>query len=241
MIETFSALFAAHILADFVLQNNAIAEGKQVRKPLPLALHIIIVYLTAAACMGLPWSPWIAGLAGAHMIIDVAKSFLPKGKLWPFLADQVAHLGSLVVITIGAPDLWDAGYWASYDIVPPIMVLVAGLVAATRAGGFAVGLLLNQVADTNADTTLPKGGRIIGLLERGLIFGLVVVGQPAGIGFLIAAKSVLRFDSIKSGRSNAASEYVIIGTLASFGWAMVIAWGTLAILNHLPSLGIPEL
>ena len=77
---------------------------------------------------------------------------------------------------------------------------------------------------------------MIGLLERGLIFALVLLGQPEGVGLLIAAKSILRFGAVKDDR--ALSEYVIIGTLASFGWALVAAYATVAALTALPPLGI---
>jgi hypothetical protein len=53
---------------------------------------------------------------------------------------------------------------------------------------------------------------------------MVLVDQPAAIGFLIAAKSILRFDM--ASESRAAGEYVIIGTLASFAWALVAAFAT---------------
>jgi len=67
----------------------------------------------------------------------------------------------------------------------------------------------------------------------------VISGQSAGIGFLIAAKSVLRFGSVGDDRK--ISEYVIIGTLASFGWAMAVAFGTVALMSALWPLGIPDL
>ncbi len=73
-------------------------------------------------------------------------------------------------------------------------------------------------------------------MERGLIFALVLLGQPQGVGLLIAAKSILRFGAVRDDR--ALSEYVIFGTLASFGWALIAAYATLAVLDHLPPLGI---
>jgi hypothetical protein len=82
----------------------------------------------------------------------------------------------------------------------------------------------------------PAPGRVIGNLERGLIFALVLFGQAQGVGLLIAAKSILRFGAVKDDRR--LSEYVIIGTLASFGWALVVAYATLAGLALLPPLGI---
>ena len=86
---------------------------------------------------------------------------------------------------------------------------------------------------------LRNGGRVIGNLERGLIYLLILTGQAAGIGFLIAAKSVLRFGAVKD--ESRLSEYVIIGTLASFGWAIGVTAGITLLLKLLPSLGIPDL
>ena len=76
---------------------------------------------------------------------------------------------------------------------------------------------------------------MIGLMERGLIFAFLLIGQPEGVGLLIAAKSILRFGAVRDDR--ALSEYVIIGTLASVGWALAAGYGTLALLAHLPPIG----
>ena len=65
-----------------------------------------------------------------------------------------------------------------------------------------------------------------------MILLLVMIGEPAGIGFLIAAKSVLRFDTAT--KEQKAGEYVIIGTLASFAWALAAAHATMALLAAIP-------
>jgi hypothetical protein len=52
---------------------------------------------------------------------------------------------------------------------------------------------------------------------------LVLIDQPTGIGFLIAAKSILRFGEIKEASQRKTAEYIIIGTFLSFGWALLIA------------------
>ena len=68
---------------------------------------------------------------------------------------------------------------------------------------------------------LPDAGARIGELERLVAYGLVVTGQVPGVAFLIAAKSVLRFESTRGDR--AAAETIILGTLASIGWAIAAA------------------
>ena len=142
---------------------------------------------------------------------------------------------TIAALALWLPDLWAQGLWAGVPQAPGLMLLIAGALLATRAGGFAVGLLMAPFAAATPDG-LPGGGRVIGLLERGLIFALVLLGQPEGVGLLLAAKSILRFGAVKDDR--AASEYVIIGTLASVGWALLVAYATQSLLVALPPLGI---
>lgn len=61
-------------------------------------------------------------------------------------------------------------------------------------------------------------GELIGWLERGLIVIFVVLSQYEAIGFLIAAKSILRFGETSKG--NEKSEYVLTGTLLSLTVAL---------------------
>ena len=235
MYETLAALFLAHVLADFVLQTNAMVASK--RQPLTQVKHAAIVLVTAALALG-STSPWLLALTAAHLIIDAAKTYSNRPGLWPFLADQAAHGVTLIALALVQPDLWAQGLWVPYPILSPIMALIAGLILATRAGGFAIGLLMEPWTDATPKG-LTNGGRVIGNLERTLIFLLILSGQTQNIGFLIAAKSVLRFGVVADDR--AASEYVIIGTLASVAWAIAAALATTILLNHLAPLGIPDL
>lgn len=266
MTETFIALLFAHTLADFAFQSSWMATNK--RTPLALGLHAVIVYATLVAATG-STHPALLALALVHIAIDVGKLILTatwktsKG-FGPFMIDQGLHLASLIAVTFWLPDLWAQGLWVPGALVtgedggilgtglwssetalpvshlPAAMVLLTGLLLATRAGGFAVGLLMEPFAPHlgkgDAGKSLPGAGRVIGHLERGLIFALVMFGQAQGVGLLIAAKSILRFGAVKDDRR--LSEYVIIGTLASFGWALVAAYATLSGLSLLPPLGI---
>ena len=235
MIETFAALLLAHTLADFLFQTNWMVANKQ--HLTALCAHIAVVLATAIITTG-SLHPVIFVLATVHMLIDAVKvGYLPN-RLASFLLDQALHLASIAAVAAVAPTLWSTGIWAYIPWLPGIMALLAGLIIATQAGGYAVGMLMQPWAE-DTPTGLRNGGRVIGTLERGLIFLLILTGQAAGIGFLIAAKSVLRFGAVKD--EGKLSEYVIIGTLASFGWAIAAAAGTVALLNKLPSLGIPDL
>jgi hypothetical protein len=241
MFETLSALFFAHVLADYVFQTSKMVATKD--RITTLLIHTITVYLCAVVALGsIAWQ--IAVLAGLHLATDALKAIWVKTRkddgITPYLADQLAHLVAIAVIAAVAPTLWTDGVWTKdlamgglLDIstwAPKAMLLIAGILYTTRAGGFAVGKLMQPFITGAPKKSLPKGGMMIGVLERGLIFLMFLAGQPAGIGFLIAAKSVLRFDAASK---NEKAEYVIIGTLASFSWAIAIAILTLAINNGL--------
>lgn len=235
MTETFTALLFAHILADFVFQTRWMVDRK---RGWGLVVHGAVVLGLTLLVTG-HWDRWeLYALAGAHLVIDAGKAALPAARrdtLAAFLIDQGAHLATLAVGTALAPGLWASGVWAPWPWLVPLGAALAGLIVTTRAGGFAIGLLMRRFDAAELPAGLPDGGRLIGLLERGLIFLLVLVGQPAGIGFLIAAKSVLRFDT--ASKDQRAGEYVIIGTLASFGWALAASYATLALIERLAAAG----
>ncbi len=234
MTATFAALLFAHLLADFVLQPKSWVAAKA--QPLTLLKHGIIVLALSVTATGAV-HPALVALALLHMLTDLAKATLAKPGLAAFLADQAVHLATIAGIMVLVPGLWASGLWADATGLAQVMAYGAGLILATRTGQFAVDFLMKAQTPAGASLDgLPKGGATIGLLERALIFVLILAGEMAAIGFLIAAKSILRFGTVSESR--AASEYVIIGTLASFGWAILAALATRELAGLLPPLEI---
>ena len=70
-------------------------------------------------------------------------------------------------------------------------------------------------------TSLQNAGQWIGYLERCLILTFILVGFNEAIGFLLAAKSIFRFGELSKGQEIKTTEYVLIGTLASFTIAIL--------------------
>lgn len=234
MTETLAALLLAHVAADFLLQPDRMVAQK--RRPLWFLAHIAVVLVTAIAATG-SLHPALFALTLAHAAIDAAKLALPRQDATAFILDQLAHLATLILTATLVPTLFTIGLWGQHTTLPALFALAAGAIWTIRAGGHAIGLLMAPWAAVITLDGLPNGGRAIGQLERGLIFVMILGGLPEGIGFLIAAKSVLRFGTVREEAK--LSEYVIIGTLASFGWALLAAFATLAFLQTLPPLGIP--
>lgn len=64
-------------------------------------------------------------------------------------------------------------------------------------------------------------GKLIGYLERGLMLFFVVTSQYQSIGFLVTAKSILRYSQLNN-KETEKTEYVLVGTLLSFTISLVL-------------------
>jgi hypothetical protein len=253
VLETAVALVLAHLIADFLLQSDGMVRDKQ-RLPVLLG-HVGIVTAVSWVALGFAPVPLLLLLVAAtHFAFDLAKLRWAAARrakdLKPgfaaFATDQAAHLAVIAVAAGLWPGAWGAGLWANPELLahlpslarlPEAMALAAGLIATVWTGGYAVRELMAGMkvpADPATDSSLPQGGQLIGRLERLMILMLLLANQPDGIGLLIAAKSILRFNELARDASDRrASEYVIIGTLASFAWAIATAWATAAALRAL--------
>lgn len=235
------ALLAAHLAGDFVFQTDRMARTK--RNPGVLlvhaAIHAGVAYL-AAACWALWWIP--AAVFLSHAAIDYAKARAPRPTQTVFWVDQAAHSVVIAAVAIGAAAVGGVSAWAR--LVGPhwsaACVLVAGAIICVRVLAIVVGFWVQPYLDeikaagqdgfaAGASRGLTNGGRTIGQWERALIFLLVLFGQPAGIGFLIAAKSIFRFGELMDRRNRMEAEYITIGTLMSFGAAVAVAFITVAL------------
>jgi hypothetical protein len=149
-----------------------------------------------------------------------------------FLVDQCVPFFVLVGLAFYFPDVAKGGWWVAGrnpDLSKWYFASVScasGVVLCVPAGGVLIARLIAPFAAEIRDTDilgLARGGRYIGWLERILVMLLVLMDQPNGIGFLIAAKSILRFGEIKEATQRRVAEYVVIGTFLSFGWALLIS------------------
>jgi hypothetical protein len=240
MLETAIALAFGHLVADFTLQTDWMVRRK--REPLVLLAHVGVVVLVTWIALGFAIAPLVLLFIGAaHLATDWAKLRWGGTGFTGFAVDQAAHAASILLAAALFPAAFASGLWgdppaAMAPLVAPLpaaMTLAGGLIAAVWAGGYAVQALMQGVKLPADPQTLPKGGQLTGRLERLMILMLVLAGEPGGIGFLIAAKSILRFNELARDEDLRVSEYVIIGTLASFAWGLASAFATTAVLTGL--------
>lgn len=168
---------------------------------------------------------WGAGEAAQFVVGDAASLWAG----WWAVALALAG-GGAATVWLGADlvGIVMAPYYEELREHPPAILTDAEPPAADRAGGPSP----EEVVDGFKD-----GGRLIGQLERLLAFAFILAGAPSAIGFLVAAKSLFRFGEIKDSSSRKVAEYVIIGTLLSFGFAVVVSFGVRLILDALAGPG----
>lgn len=89
-----------------------------------------------------------------------------------------------------------------------------------------VGTICGKWAESiPSEDSLPLAGAWIGILERVLILTFILADQFAAIGFLLAAKSILRFGSTAEKDHRKLTEYVLIGTMTSFALTILFGLG----------------
>jgi hypothetical protein len=222
------ALVAAHLLADFVFQSRPMAERK--RNPLVLLAHASIAGALAYLLTG-AWRVWEIPvvIAVTHGLIDFIKVRLNRKGLWLFTIDQLAHLAVIVLLARWIHIAPFVLHWVARfgDRFSSVLIVISGAIAVTVVSGVVVENVVKSLQTPERGASkpgFPSGGARIGQLERTLVFILFLIGQPGAIGFLVAAKSILRFGELKEERREA--EYVIIGTMWSLVCALLVTLAT---------------
>lgn len=225
---TLFKLLLAHLLGDFLLQPNAWVADKEKKKLASLKLYWhVLIHIALIFLFFFSWEVWkMALVVGvSHFIIDALKLIGQRTRtkrLW-FFIDQFLHLFVIVA------------YWV-YNDQPAISfaflqqqqfwLLAVGVLLLTSPTAVLIRILIAKWIPINngrKNTSLQDAGRFIGMLERLLIFLFVCTHHFEAVGFLLAAKSIFRFGDLKEAHDIKLTEYVLIGTLLSFGIALLVA------------------
>ena len=215
-------LLAAHLLTDFVLQPKSWVDARRQKHLAAKEFwwHIGLTALVAAwfTCFDTWWVPVI--ILVTHGLIDWWKSFR-EDSIRYFIIDQILHL-----IVIGV--IWFLKFpqnFTSLNLLqtcvldPKTWIISIAIIFLSNPVGITIGILTKQFRDkieNHEEQSLENAGAWIGILERLIIFFLVLINQYEAIGLLIAAKSIIR---LKEGEQKM-SEYVLVGTLISVSAAI---------------------
>ncbi|MEQ8369020.1 MAG: DUF3307 domain-containing protein [Roseicyclus sp.] len=210
---TFAALFLAHVLADYLLQTAWLVENK--RRPAALGIHIAIVLVTMIVVTG-TFSIWFAGLALAHLAIDLTKTFVLRSGLMGYVSDQLLHVASVIWVAWLAPDIWGLSPFSGAHGLPLVYLVFACVLFAARGGQYAVAALFAT------DAGQSETGVRIGWAERVALCACVAVGLPGLIAGVLLAKLAYAIASWRV-RTPAARARLVQGTAVSLAWAAASA------------------
>ena len=223
--------FAAHFFADFLLQSKKLIENKKVYKQgswflyVHAFIHAALIYLLSP-----DKSIWLIPVIVfvSHYSLDLWKLYR-KDTINAFILDQVLHISTLVVLWLvfyQAPD-WGKTHLRQLMNDYNFWLIATGYLVTIFPLAFIVGYATQrwrkdiEESFDRTGTSLSEAGKWIGMFERILVFTFVINNHFEGIGFLIAAKSILRFNDIKGSEARKEAEYVLIGTLMSFAASII--------------------
>lgn len=247
MTHVILGLLLAHIISDFYCQTDESCKKKREWHCCEWIIHGGCVFGLSFLAILAPHH-WVGALVTAlivmavHLVIDVIKVIFEnrrqlrhqgekRDSIWPFVIDQVLHLIVIFVTTVILFNvLQDYHCWMEIIDTGILLIILVFLAVAKPANTFIRICLKSakinigdesakKIGDEPANDDTFHSGRIIGTCERFLIVLFVFLTQYEAIGFLVAAKSILRFSSTKESEK---SEYVLAGTLLSIAVAIVL-------------------
>jgi hypothetical protein len=228
MIIFIIQLLIAHIIGDFVLQPNKWVEDKNLNKHKSkfLYLHGLVHLIALIILLKFNWSywPYILFIVISHMIIDLMKlNFLNKNNNRTlFVLDQVLHLIIIsIVVYVKYP------YRINIEKIysKESLLLILAILSVTFVSSIIMKMIMSKwsLKEDKCDNSLQNAGMYIGVLERLFVFAFIILNQWSAIGLLIAAKSVFRFGDLSRAEDRKLTEYMLIGSLISFGLSILIS------------------
>jgi len=223
----FIQLILAHLLGDFILQPNSWVADKENRKLKSPYLYIHVLIHTVLSLIFM-WDLklwWVAILVGvSHFIIDACKLSFQNNqtkKRW-FFIDQALHVAVIAAVSLCFNE-FNFEFLKNQEF---LKIVMGALFLMSPASIFIKILLSSWTPVTEEEgnlqtESLSSAGKYIGILERLLVFTFIVVDHWEGVGFMVAAKSVFRFSDLAQAKQRKLTEYVLIGTLLSFGIAVL--------------------
>lgn len=223
----FVGLLLAHLAGDFMLQTDSLCKQKREKKAGSWFLYVHAIVISLLSLIAL-WNLrlwYVALVIGVcHFLIDLGKAYVKKDNVWVFVIDQVFHILILIpsVFLCVRHFGWTTPDWLTLQVQKAEGIAAAAILCWKPANLFIKEVLkYNRVSFPTEDSSTFNAGKLIGTLERWLILVFILLGRHEVIGFLIAAKSIIRFGE----KDKEQTEYFLAGTLLSI--TIAVACGLL--------------
>lgn len=196
----------------------------------------LLLLLAAAGADAMVWALAAVPVTGMWLFGTPGRGGGRAG-LWPVVL--VAAVAVLAVAFLGARadqgplgEAWPADSPLGAVTLDAGVLVLGSLAFVGESGNVVVrAALRGEVAEADAQAQVLKGGRLIGPLERILVFALTVAGAFTLLAAVLAAKGIVRFPEIsRDSDAGTRAEYFLIGSLVSWatalGAAFLLWWGT---------------
>lgn len=232
MIAPLLLMILAHLISDFMLQSNRMRDGKigklenqKHSKYCYQILHAFIHAITTYILIG-DWSNFIIPtiIFTTHFAIDYLKCRLKGDGFNYFILDQIAHLVVILIVYwyFFSDRFVDLSLFTDIFTNKQILITTIAYVLILKPTSIALGIFFKRWDITQEAEGLKGAGCWIGYIERVLTLTLIITNNIEAVGFLLAAKSIFRFGELKNSNEIKITEYVLIGTLASFTITVII-------------------
>lgn len=241
-INALLILLISHIIGDFYLQNNKLAQLKD-RQYSGVVIHSVL-YCIPFILMSFFTDGFInyfkiSLLAClSHFIIDSCKYYAIKSyKIYAnrnynnivlktvldyikdinrqrliYIVDQGIHILIIILLCYVFKDIYLSYYLSSSRIFRWTLIMLC-IYRPANITFYKLFAEFKPVCDITSNSRNKKAGSIIGLLERVLIVVFLYLGQYSSVGLTLTAKSIARYNMISENKEFA--EYYLIGTLYS--------------------------
>lgn len=232
-------LFIAHICSSYIITQASklhLNKGNSQHFLFKALFASILAYLFAGS-----WTSWWIPLSLfiIYYLLNYLYAKLPAKFLYHFLREFLQIIAIVII--------WASGLY-SWTLIEAktlnmlndykVLLVLCGYLFVSRPLGLFIGKatekwrLYIKAEETKSQKEnqvegqqllgLANAGKWIGMCERVLILTFVLTAQYTGIGFLIAAKSIIRF-SDKEKATELKTEYILVGTLLSFASCILIS------------------
>ncbi len=206
-------LFILHVIGDFYLQNEEMATKKGCLNIQMITHSLCYVFpFMIGLLFGLDFFT-IMILGISHFFVDIitieAKRKYSSKELFIFFVDQLIHLMIITIYSINVE--------LSIMVSLKTLTAILSLLILWKPVGIIISMAFNLIfkkAVPIGDKDETKIGRYIGYLERTIIFILCSMGAVSTIGFILTAKTLVRYKDITNNEDHFQEKY-LIGTLLS--------------------------
>lgn len=230
MIPLFIKLILAHFIGDFLLQPQKWVLHKETHKHKSKYLywHVLVHVLALTVVLQCNTTYWLGILIIiiSHYAIDVIKLHLQSkiNSRILFSLDQLAHL-VIIALVVHIYEAYPLN--ANIFFNPKFLLFLTSIIGVTKVSSIIMKTIISKwyLKEDHSEESLENAGAYIGMLERLFVFAFIITQHWEAIGFLIAAKSVFRFGDLSKAKDRKLTEYILIGTLLSFGLAILFGTG----------------